>query len=147
MKEAIIKLRSFYFAIVGPGILLLLLGGVYEHQHSFGFSFPGRWFSFLVLGVILVLAYIIPMWMRLIKIRNVNNRQDFGLENLITFEKSILLLTGLSIYIAPLAFIFAFPDFPKFAVAFAAIYALYVAYPSERRLKLDKKVFKVHDLK
>ncbi len=142
MKKEISQLRSFYFSIVGPGALLLVLGGIYEQDHSFGFEFPGRWFSFLILGIIMIIAYILPMWMRMSKIKNVN-KIEHGIEKFMQFQKSIILLTGVSIYFAPIAFIFDFPDFPKFGVAFAAIYALYTSFPNEKKMKLEKKIFRV----
>lgn len=144
-KNSIKDLRSFYFLVVSPGIAVLLLGAIYETQHQINKPFPGKWFSFTLLGLILTLSYIMPMWLRLIKIKSSRERKDFGLEAFTRFEKKIIILMGSSIYLAPLAFVYSFPEFPKFAVAFAAIYALYVGFPFERKMKVDKNIFGVDE--
>ncbi len=142
MQRLVKELQKYYFKVLVPGIVMVVAGVLYEQYGIIHFNYPGKWASFALLLVVLLFAYILPLWMR-IHALNKFKKQDADWEDFEHFEHNAILMAVAGLYFAPVAFVLRFPDIPKFAIAFAAIYSLYYFYPSDKKLKMDLKLFRL----
>jgi hypothetical protein len=61
------------------------------------------------------------------------------------YERIIILVISVTPYLALIAALLKLPDFYFGGSSLAAIYAMYYHFPSEKKINLDKKIFRVKD--
>jgi len=142
MQELIKELRQYYIKVLIPGVILVILGVFYEQLGDIHFNYPGKWISFSLLIIVVSTGYIVPLWMR-IHALNKFKKTTADSDDFVHFEHNAIILAVAGIYLCPPAFIMHFPDIPKYAIALSAIYSLYYFFPSEKKIKMDLKIFRL----
>ena len=71
------------------------------------------------------------------------SRKSISKTDFVKFEKNLIILSLLSVYFALLGVLQKIPEFYQYFSILVALYAAYYYYPSTRRLKLDRRIYRV----
>ncbi len=88
-------------------------------------------------------SFALPIFLRASFVNKVKDLKQVTIDQFITFEKKLLSVVMLSPYVVFLAVIFNIPNFYLSGTVLFGLYAVYYYYPSEKRIKFERKIFKV----
>jgi hypothetical protein len=139
------ELRNTYYTLLIPATIGFAVTGLLKTFKAFTVG-PVRYIEFFAPAVFIlsvVLAVALPVFFRTIFANKMRNEKSVSLTDFIKFEKSLLYVSLITPYVTLIAFLF---DFPRFHVAgsfLMTIYAVYYYYPSKKRIKFEKRIFRV----
>ena len=139
-------LFNHYIKITVPGIVgVLMLYFFYKSGVDILYPVSSRWLTAILLVITGLFSIVIPIWYRIIFMRRNKHRKALSTGEFIRFEKRFLSIASVSVYFLIIAFLVKTQGLP-FAIMFIFVfYAIYFYYPSEKRIKSEKQIFKVSE--
>lgn len=138
LKKIYIKMliaAVFLLAIVYSGQLLNLLSK--KQMDSV------RTISIILFTLSVIFSIAAPIFLRAAFVNKVKDYKQVPFNEFITFEKQLLIVVLLAPFIVVLAVFFNVPSFYLSGILLIALYAVYYYYPSEKRIKFERKIFRV----
>lgn len=142
-------LRRYYYKILIPALLLLFAAEGYKAILMSGDQIQSLNFRPLSITIFILCAataFGLPLLYRSYYAHIYKNIQSISAVVFLKFQKRLLLLALSAVYISVIGFTISLPDFYKYGVVLFALYAAYYYYPSDRRLNLDKRIYRCQDL-
>jgi len=138
LKKIYIKMliaAVFLLAIVYSGQLLNLLSK--KQMDSV------RTISIILFTLSVIFSIAAPIFLRAAFVNKVKDYKQVPFNEFITFEKQLLIVVLLAPFIVVLAVFFNAPSLYLSGILLFALYAVYYYYPSEKRIKFERKIFRV----
>ena len=85
----------------------------------------------------------LPIFFRTLFAHNVRQEKSISETDLLRFERTFLCIALVTPYIALAGYILELPRFHLGGTVIMALYAVYYYYPSERRIRFEKRIFRV----
>ena len=139
-------LKKYYILLASPGgVLLFIYFVLYALNRNFFITKVGRIGSTIFLFVGLIFAFLVPLWYKLFFIKKIKDGKVFSKESFLRFEKNYLSISFIAVYNMLFAYLFQVDRIPMYIIILSGIYVLYYYYPSERRIALEKRIFKIEE--
>jgi hypothetical protein len=139
------ELKKTYFAVLLPSILGFVTVYLAKANYLFeigSINYMEIWApSIFFLSVIFALA--LPIFHRTLFAHRNRYANRLSERDLAKFERKQIYLTLVTPYLGLAAFILELPRFFAGGSILMGIYAVYYFYPSQRRIALDKRIFRV----
>jgi hypothetical protein len=103
----------------------------------------GRPVTIFLLVAAGLLAFALPLWLRILFARSQTGKAGVELDRFISFEKRFILVAMLATYMVPLGYLCKISQVPLFWIMLFALYAGYYYFPSRKRINLELKIFRV----
>jgi len=137
------ELRRTYFMLLVPavaGFILFFLVKAFVNLGPFKFQeFLGP--SIFILSVLFAIA--LPIFFRTLFAHRVRAQKSVSEGDLVKFERNFLYIALVTPYVTLVAYLLALPRFYCAGTVLMALYAVYYYYPSERRIRFEKRIFRV----
>ncbi|HDH87206.1 MAG: hypothetical protein JRF08_03705 [Deltaproteobacteria bacterium] len=139
------ELRRTYFMLLVPAVVgfIFLFGVTKFHLISFG---PFKYQEFLGPSVFIasvIFAIALPIFFRTLFAHKVRDQKSVSEADLVKFERNFLYIALVTPYVTLVAYLLALPRFYCAGTVLMALYAVYYYYPSERRIRFEKRIFRV----
>jgi len=139
------RLKKLYFTLVIPAIVGFLVVSLARSFAETGLGDLGS--SRLVSVALFVLAFAfgvaLPILHRTLFVNRTRGRKHVTAEELLRFEELNLRIAMVAPYLALAAYVLGIPRFHFFGTVIASLYAVYYFYPSDKRDRFERKVFRV----
>ena len=136
-------LQAHYIKVFSPGVMAFaMLYGLYKSGVEVTYALGGPVAAAILVAMAAVTSIAGPLWYRLYFARRHQRSQTVALHELLHFEKRLINLAGLTTYLLILAFVVQLPRTPFLAVAMLLLYAMYFYFPSARRIRHEKQMFR-----
>ena len=142
MQKALLR---HYLTINLPGIsafiLIYILG-----KFNFAIFFPMNqgWIPVFMMIAEALFAVVLPLWYRILFVNKSKGKKHVDKDALMQFEKRFLNLASISVYILIAGYLLALPRIPISVMILFVLYALYFYFPSEKRIRSEKKIFRIN---
>jgi hypothetical protein len=144
--ELIIGLRKFYWISLSPALMFLgLLFLVVETPFDPGRASRLVTVIFLIAGGMLAIA--VPVWQRILFSRNITQNNSVDIVSFVRFQKRLMVSGLLTAYLVPLGFVCNISQVPFFWIIILALYGTYYYYPSQKRIRMDCRIFRIPEFK
>lgn len=139
------ELKKTYRALLIPAIGALLLACLAKELEllSFPSSISATFIAPGVFVLSVILAIASPILLRTLFAHRMRNRTIVPQPTLIRFERQLIGVALIAPYLIVPAYLLDFPDFYFLGTVLMALYAAYYFYPSEKRLRFEKRIFRV----
>ena len=139
------ELRRTYIVLLIPAIVGFIFLFVAKKFHLIHIG-PFKFHEFLgpslfIASVLLAIA--LPILFRTLFAHKVRHQKSVSETDLLKFERIFLYIALLTPYVTFIAYFFELPRFYCAGTVLMALYAVYYYYPSERRIKFEKRIFRV----
>jgi hypothetical protein len=138
-------LKKTYFSLLAPAIILLLFMVITKRAKIF--SFGHIEFINIIAAFIFVLSVILgiglPIFYRSLFAHRMRDRHSVTLKELIHFERTLILSAMITPYLTIIGYLLEFPRFYLAGTLMTALYAGYYFYPSKKRIRFEKRIFRV----
>jgi len=139
------ELRRTYFTFLIPAVAGFVGLFVFRTFHVVDLG-PSEFQELLapalfILSVVFAIA--LPIFFRTLFAHKVRDQKSVSEADLVKFERNFLYITLLTPYVALIAYFFELPRFYCAGTVLMALYAVYYYYPSERRIRFEKRIFRV----
>jgi len=139
------ELRRTYFILLVPAVVGFILFFLVKAFHLVNLG-PFKFQEFLgpllfIASVILAIA--LPILFRTLFAHKVRHQKSVSEGDLVKFERIFLYIALLTPYVTFIAYFFELPRFYCAGTVLMALYAMYYYYPSERRIRFEKRIFRV----
>jgi len=84
-----------------------------------------------------------PLFLRTLFAHSVRNQRQVDAGRFLAFQRRVLWISLITVYLAFAAVLCEFPRFYAAAIVLMGLYAMYFYYPSQQRIDFDKKIFRV----
>ena len=139
------ELKKTYLRMLLPaaaGTMLICLAKLYELLPWKPLEFQARMAPIVfVLSAIAALAF--PMLYRTLFAYRVRHLRTLSPQQLLKLERRLIVSALLTPYLTMLALLFELPRFHVAGTVLLTLYAVYFYYPSERRIRFDRQIFRV----
>jgi hypothetical protein len=136
--------QRWYLTLLLPACLAMLgLAFTRTSGSELVVSQAGRPLTILFLVLAGLLAFALPLWLRILFVRSQEGNGGVELNGFISFEKRFILVGILATYMVPLGYLCKIPQVPLFWIMLFALYAGYYYFPSHKRIDLELKIFRV----
>lgn len=141
-------LKRSYFSLLIPAVLALaLLAGV----ESFDLlphipTYPSGPLGFLAPFVFVLAVFFavgLPVFFRALFAHRMREQNTVAESDWLTFERTLIRISLVTPYLILPAYLFEFPRFYLAGTALTALYAVYYFYPSRRRIRFERRMFRV----
>jgi hypothetical protein len=95
----------------------------------------------LVLSVTFALG--LPVFFRALFAHRVREQKSVSEADLLRFERTFLYIALVTPYLALIGYLLEFPRFHLAGSVLMALYAVYYYFPSQRRIRFEKRIFRV----
>ncbi len=151
MNEIIVKLRRLYIFLLVPALLIVVVFGILDAINIYKVwngenivPFSSRILSFITLLSEVIIALVLPIWLRIIKATKIRKNGFLNTQDFLSFQGILIGLSVASFYLALLAVFLHVSKVPLLITAMIGVYALYTAFPSSKRIKAEQKLFTGH---
>ena len=139
------ELRTIYFKLLIPAV-----SGIFGFflLKVFGFFTVGQLRITPILAPVtfvlsVIFAAALPVFLRTLFAHRMRFQKHTSAQDLIKLERHLIFSALVSPYLVIPAFLFEFPQIYFAGTVLMALYAAYFFFPSERRLRFEKRVFRV----
>ena len=139
------ELRRTYIVLLIPaivGFIFLFVAKKFHLIHIGSFKFQEFLGPSLFIASVLF-AIALPILFRTLFAHKVRHQKSVSETDLLKFERIFLYIALLTPYVTFIAYFFELPRFYCAGTVLMALYAVYYYYPSERRIKFEKRIFRV----
>ncbi|GBC63357.1 hypothetical protein DENIS_4351 [Desulfonema ishimotonii] len=140
------EIRKFYIRLILPALGCDTLMFILEKADVR--IFPGEASGVGILVMLFASAFsamLLPLWLRIFFIRGMDRARPLTAANFVRFQKRLLVIALIPLYMVPAACLFRVPQLPLGGIALFAFYGAYFYFPSAARISLDRKIFRVRD--
>jgi len=141
----LVELRKTYFVLLVPvvvGLILIYLAKTYKILTLDQIAFLN-----IVAALTFILAVVfaigLPVFIRSLFAHKMRERTSVTRKELIKFERTLIIISLVTPYLTLIGYLLEFPRFYFAGTVLTALYALYFYYPSEKRIKFDRRIFRV----
>jgi hypothetical protein len=139
------ELKKIYFALLVPAVIGLFAIVLAKKSEFITFG------QIEFLGVIATLTFILavffsiglPIFYRSLFAHKMRDRSSVSQDELVNFERSLILISLITPYLTWIGYLLEFPRFHFAGTVLMAIYAVYYFYPSKKRIQFEKRIFRV----
>lgn len=138
-------LTDIYIKMVSPVILIIAVLYLsrliinYDAQNNIA----DRSFSIIIFVLSAAFSIALPIFFRTNFVNKIKNLKEVPYKEFINFEKKIIIIALISPYFIPIAILFNIPSFYFTAIVLFAFYSLYYYYPSDKKIKFEKRLFRI----
>ncbi|MBW2004600.1 MAG: hypothetical protein JRI72_08290 [Deltaproteobacteria bacterium] len=139
------ELRRTYIVLLIPaivGFIFLFVAKTFHLIHIGPFKFQ-EFLGPLLFILSVIFAIALPILFRTLFAHKVQHQKSVSEPDLLRFERIFLYIALLTPYVTFIAYFFELPRFYCAGTVLMALYAVYYYYPSERRIKFEKRIFRV----
>ena len=142
------RLRRYYFWLLLPAIILIFAVEILKEifiadgQELIIVSHPVG-ISIFIICAVLGLGF--PILYRAYFAHANRTKSAVSFSIFLRYQKNLLIITLSAVYVAVFGYSLNIPEFYKYTCVLIALYAAYYYYPSDRRLSLDRRIFRVKD--
>jgi len=138
------KLLRHYLIINLPGIVAFIILYILVKFHVNMFlPVQQDWIQVIMMVASGLFAVVLPVWYRILFVNRMKGKANTSKHRFMQFERDFLSLASVSVYILVAGFIIALPRIPLSVMVLFVIYALYFYFPSDKRIRSEKKIFRV----
>ncbi len=141
------ELTNYFRQILTPAVLLILLSEVLKAL-GMGIALDAR-LTYQISVVVFVLAALsalgIPIVIRLLFVKRVKDLKSVDSNAWLQYEKQSILFALLTAYLFVIASVLQFSNFFYASIFLLALYAGYYYFPSDKRVKFEKKLFRIKE--
>ncbi len=139
------ELRKTYFLLITPAVILTVVVYLLLHYNIWeGVNFtPSRTFSVVYFVLAIAVGVALPIFLRVFFFSKLKEKNFTTPEEFTAYQKQIIKVVSITAYMAFGAALVKMESFYFGGTVLAAIYALYYHYPSDKKIRFDKKIFKV----
>lgn len=105
--------------------------------------------SKILIAVLVVLAavsaLVAPLWYRIAFVRKQKNRTEVPQNVFMRFQKNFIRIGASTVYVLIVAYIFTLPGVPFLTIVLLLLYAMYFYFPSKKRIRAEKKLFRINE--
>jgi hypothetical protein len=145
----VVELRKTYFTLLVPvviGLVLIYLAKTYKFLAPDQIAFLN-----IVAALTFILSVVsaigLPVFIRSLFSHKMRDRTSVSREELIKFERTLIIISMVTPYLTLIGYLLEFPRFYFSGTVLTTLYALYYYYPSEKRIQFDKRIFRVREMK
>ncbi len=141
-----VELKQTYFKLLIPFLIVLLLIYIAQITNIIIKNDLGsnRIISISLFTLAAIFSLAIPILYRTLFVSKIKDRKSITKEEFINFEKRIITIVMAAPYITIAAIFFNLPGFYFGGIILFAIYSVYYYYPSTKRIKFEKKIFRLN---
>ncbi|HKJ81833.1 MAG TPA: hypothetical protein VJ954_07410 [Ignavibacteriaceae bacterium] len=141
------ELRKTYFKYLFPIVILLVfvyLGQLLEiiKQRELELS---RMVSVTILVLVALFSIALPIFYRALFVNKIKDRKTISVDEFLKFEKKLLVIAMIAPYFIVITILLNLPGFYYGMVVIIALYAVYYYFPSEKRIKFEKRLFRISE--
>ncbi len=140
-------LKKHYLSILLPGIIIFAIsyliyntGGILSENTS-----TPRIISSIHVFLSAIFTFLAPMWLKITAVNKLNKSKKIEISEFIRFEKLFISISLISVYIFISAYLFKLSKIPMSVVIIFCLYSIYYYYPSNKRVNLEKRIFRIKD--
>lgn len=138
------KLLRHYLRMNLPAVAAFIILYILVKFHvNIFFPVQQKWVQVVMMIASALFAVVLPLWYRILFVNRMKGKEHTDEHRFMRFEKDFLTLASLSAYILVAGFLMAIPKIPLSVMVLFVIYALYFYFPSEKRIRTEKKIFSV----
>ncbi len=138
-------LKRTYFTLLLPAVAGFILIFVLRHFQLVGFNIPQ--IPPILYPIIFIasvcFAVALPIFYRTVFANKRRHQTRTAEEDWLRFERNLLYIAMATPYVALIAQVLRLPRFHLGGTIIMALYAVYYYYPSKRRLKFERRIFRV----
>jgi len=101
--------------------------------------------SVILFSLSVLFAIALPIFFKLKFINKVKNLNSISLNDFYKFEKAIMKIALLTPYFIILSLVLNLKEFYFTGIILMSIYACYYYFPSEKRMKFEKTIFRIKE--
>ena len=90
-----------------------------------------------------ITSLVFPIWFRIIKFNRLRKNVVMNKNEFLKFEKILIVIPQISVWIYFIADIFAISKMPRLYLMILGLYSVFYYFPSEKRIKLEKRIFRI----
>ncbi len=140
------KLLNLYFHLFIPFVVLVIVFTLIEKYGIFLGIFETNKIGRTALILFSAFTGIIfPIWNRLILVKKMRDDKKIDYARFYDFEQLQIIVPLTTLYIVLLGYFMKVPKVQEFVLAIIGFYAAYYSFPSEKRISLDRKIFRIKD--
>lgn len=141
----LVELRKTYFFLFVPvvvGLVVIYLAKKYKFLTLDHIAFLNV-VAALTFLLAVVFAIGLPIFIRSLFAHKMRDRTHVSREELIKFERTLIIISMVTPYLTLIGYLLEFPRFYFSGIVLTALYAIYYYYPSEKRIHFDRRIFRV----
>lgn len=139
------KLKKVYFTLLSPavfGIVVIFIAKTYSLLTVGYLQFRGI-IATLIFVLSVIFAVALPIFYRSLFAHRVRHLKHLSENKLIKFELNLLYFSLVTPYLTLIAFLLELPRFHLAGTVLMTLYAVYYYYPSPKRIRFEKRIFRV----
>jgi hypothetical protein len=138
-------LKRTYFTLLLPAVAGFIAVFALQHFHLVDWNIPNipRVIPAIVFIVSVCFAVAFPIFYRTVFANKMRHQTSTAEEDWLKFERNLLYIAMTTPYVSLIAQILQLPRFHLAGSIIMALYAVYYYYPSKRRLKFERRIFRV----
>ena len=139
------EIRRTYFTLLIPAIAGFIVISIVKKLNllEVGRIAFQEIFAPLVFVLSVVFAIAWPIFFRTLFAHKMRQEKRVSEVDLIKFERNFLFIALVTPYLTLIAYLFEFPRFYLAGTVLMALYAVYYYYPSKKRIRFEKRIFRV----
>ena len=142
------ELKRSYFSLLIPAVLALaVLAGLKSfHLLPQTPTYPSGPLGFLAPFVFVLAVFFavgLPVFFRALFAHRMRERNTVAESDWLTFERTLIRISLVTPYLILPAYLLEFPRFYLAGTALTALYAVYYFYPSRKRIRFERRMFRV----
>ena len=138
-------LKRTYFTLLLPAVAGFIAVFALQHFHLVSFNIPQ--IPHILYPIIFIasvcFAVALPIFYRTVFANKRRHQTRTAEEDWLRFERNLLYIAMATPYVALIAQVLRLPRFHLGGTIIMALYAVYYYYPSKRRLKFERRIFRV----
>jgi hypothetical protein len=87
----------------------------------------------------------LPIFYRALFVNKIRDRKSISVDEFLKFEKKLLVIAMIAPYFIVITILLNLPGFYYGMVVIIALYAVYYYFPSEKRIKFEKRLFRISE--
>ncbi len=140
------KLLKLYLQLFIPFVLLVVVFSLVEYYGTYlGFFNINKIGRTALIIFTAFTGIIFPIWNRLLLVKKMRDTKEISNARFFEFEQLQIIVPLTTLYFVLFGHFMQVPKVQEFVIAIFGFYAAYYSFPSEKRIKLDKKIFRIKD--
>jgi hypothetical protein len=142
------ELKKIYLKLLFPFLILIVLIYLGQFLGIFGRIEKefGKALSVTLLVLTALFSVALPIFYRSLFANKVKDMKSITVNEFLKFEKNLIIIAMIAPYFVVFTVLLNLSGFYFGTIVIIALYAVYYYYPSEKRVKFEKKLFRISEL-
>ena len=101
--------------------------------------------SVIILVLVALFSIALPIFYRALFVNKIKDRKSISVDEFLKFEKELIIIAMIAPYFVLITVLLNLPGFYFGTVVIISLYAVYYYFPSEKRIKFEKKIFRISE--